>query len=65
MRHREEPGTWRVRFEILGVDGEVGFVRGWVGYADEADYENLWVIRLDADGACTEFTDCNSDSGTS
>jgi hypothetical protein len=57
LRHREEPGTWGFRFEIVGVDGDVGFVRGWVEYADETDYENLWVIRLDADGACTEFTD--------
>ena len=57
LRHREEAGTWGFRFEILGVDGDVGFVRGWVEYANESDYENLWVIRLDENGDCTEFTD--------
>ena len=54
---RDEPGTWSFRFEILGVDGSVGFVRGWTEYRDEDDYLNLWVIRLNQAGECTEFTE--------
>ncbi len=57
LRHRDEPGTWGFRFEIFGTDGAVGFVRGWTEYHDRPDYANLWVIRLNDAGECTEFTD--------
>ncbi len=57
LRHRDEPGTWGFRFEIIGIDGTVGFVRGWTEYHDQPDYANLWVIRLNQAGECTEFTD--------
>lgn len=59
---KDEPGAWEFRYEVLGVDDEVSFVRGWTHYAatadeGETDYSNLWVIRLDPDGRCTEFTE--------
>jgi uncharacterized protein (TIGR02246 family) len=59
---KDQPGGWEFRYEVLGVDGQVGFVRGWTHYAatpDEGDtgYSNLWVIRLDPDGRCSEFTE--------
>lgn len=57
LRHRDEPGTWRFRFEVLAVADDTGFVKGWTDYQDSPDYVNLWVIRLDESGACTEFTD--------
>jgi len=57
IRNQDEPGTWDYRFEILGVDGEVGFVQGWTEYREEKDYANLWVIRLNQAGECTEFTE--------
>jgi ketosteroid isomerase-like protein len=59
---KDEPGGWEFRHQILGIDGDVGFVRGWTRYAatgDEAatEYSNLWVIRLDSDGRCSEFVE--------
>jgi uncharacterized protein (TIGR02246 family) len=60
LDRKDEPGQWEFRHQIVGIDGPVGFVRGWTRYAATADeaeteYSNLWVIRLDADGRCSEF----------
>ena len=56
LGRKDEPGDWGFRYEVLGVDGSVGFVRGWTTYhADDPDYSNLWVIRLAGDGRCDEF----------
>jgi uncharacterized protein (TIGR02246 family) len=56
---RDEPGQTEFRFEVLAVDGPLGFVRGWTRYLDPPprDYSNLWVIRLDEAGRCEEFTE--------
>jgi hypothetical protein len=57
---KDEPGVWEFRHGVLGIDGSVAFVRGWTHYAATADeqeteYSNLWVIRLEPDGRCSEF----------
>ncbi len=58
---KDDPGTWLFRFEVVGVDGDVGFVRGWTEYtvpvpdADSGRFGNLWQIRLSEDGRCSEF----------
>jgi ketosteroid isomerase-like protein len=54
---KDETGTWKFRFEVVGVDGDTGFVRGWTTYTDGDDYSNLWMIRLTPDGRATEFTE--------
>ncbi len=45
--------------EALSVPrGAVSIVQGATEYAAPArSYSNLWVIRLDADGRCREFTE--------
>lgn len=54
----DEPGSWTFHHEILAVAGDLGFVRGRTTYADPpAAYANLFVVRLDAVGRCTEFTE--------
>jgi hypothetical protein len=56
LKRKDEPGQWGFRYEVLGVDGDLGFVRGWTTYhTEESDYSNLWVIRLEPDGRCSEF----------
>ena len=57
IEHADEPGSWNFSFEILGVDDGVGFVHGRTDYAHESDYDNLWVVRLNGAGECTEFTE--------
>jgi hypothetical protein len=54
---KDEPGTWKFRYQVVGIDGDTGFVRGWTTYTDDPDYSNLWVIRLEKDGRCSEFTE--------
>ncbi|MDP9325032.1 MAG: ketosteroid isomerase family protein [Candidatus Dormibacteraeota bacterium] len=56
---KDEPGDHEFRWEVLGVDGDIGFVRGWTRYPgqDPEAYGNLWVIRLGADGRAAEFTE--------
>ena len=57
LEHKDEPGTWSFRYQILAVAGDLAFVRGWTHYDDPPDFSNLWVIRFDGDGRCVEFTE--------
>jgi len=57
LERKDEPGDWSFRYEIIGIGGDMAFVRGWTGYRDDPDYSNLWVIRLDGEGRCSEFTE--------
>jgi ketosteroid isomerase-like protein len=54
LDRKDEAGDWRFSFEVLGVDGGLGFVKGVTTYTD-GDYSNLWVIRLAEDGKASEF----------
>jgi ketosteroid isomerase-like protein len=54
LDRKDEPGEWRFSWEVLGTDGDVGFVKGVTTYED-GDYSNLWVINLDEDGRASEF----------
>jgi ketosteroid isomerase-like protein len=56
LEREDEPGSWKFEYEVLAEAGELAFVQGRTVYADEA-YENLWVIRLEPDGRCSEFTE--------
>jgi tRNA (guanine37-N1)-methyltransferase len=61
LGHKDEPGSWSFRYEIVGVDGDLGFVRGWTDYpppgAGTGRYANLWQIRLDGEGRASEFVE--------
>ena len=58
LDRKDELGTWRFRWKVLFVseDGP-SFVQGETDYDDGPNYSNLWLIRLDDDGRCTEFTE--------
>jgi ketosteroid isomerase-like protein len=57
LDRKDEPGTWSFRYEVLGTDGDLAFVRGWTTSLkdDPPDCTNLWVIRLSEDGRASEF----------
>ena len=57
LGRKDEPGAWSFRFEVLGVDGNVGFVRGWTTQRGLPDCSNLWVITLTPDGRASEFVE--------
>jgi ketosteroid isomerase-like protein len=57
LRKRDEPGqttfTWTPLVETAGL----AIVQAETTYVDGPKFSNLWVIRLDADGRATEFTE--------
>ena len=56
LDRKDEPGEFKFRYEILGLDGEAAFVRGWTDYPQHGkSFSNLWVVRLDETGQCREF----------
>jgi hypothetical protein len=55
---KDVPGNWMFRHEIVAIADGLGFVRGWTTYREPpTTYSNLWVIRLEEDGGCSEFTE--------
>ena len=59
LERKDEPGEFEFRYEILGISQNTGFVRGWTTYHEEPrkKYSNLWVVRLNNQGECEEFTE--------
>jgi uncharacterized protein (TIGR02246 family) len=58
LEHRDEPGQTEFRWQPVAVTPEVAVVQGETVYhTPPRTYSNLWVIRLDADGRCAEFTE--------
>lgn len=57
LAQRDEPGQTRFDWEVLADDAELSFVQGVSTYASARVYDNLWVIRREADGRASAFTD--------
>ena len=58
LGRKDEPGTWTFEYEIAIGDEKLGVFKGTTRYQDpDPDYVNLWLIRLDEAGQCTEFTE--------
>jgi uncharacterized protein (TIGR02246 family) len=56
--NKDEPGETDFRWKPLTVTTDVAIVQGTTTYREPPrTYSNLWVIRLDASGACREFTE--------
>jgi uncharacterized protein (TIGR02246 family) len=56
LAHRDQPGATTFEWQPLVVTDDVAVVTGATTYPHTA-YSNLWVIRLDAEGRCREFTE--------
>ena len=55
---KDEPGQTRFTWRPLVVSDQVAVIQGQTTYqTPPRTYSNLWVIRLDAEGRCTEFTE--------
>ncbi len=71
LDNADQPGQTEFRHQVLAATGEpattgepptdglLGVVRGWTKYFDPPprEYANLWLVRLDPQGRCTEFTE--------
>jgi hypothetical protein len=56
--HADSPGDYTFKYEVLGTGPDCGIVRCWVNYVREGnEYSNIWLIRLNDAGQCTEFTE--------
>ena len=60
---RDAPDAWEARYEPIAINGDLAVVHGRSRYFDvdrtqvRTEYDNIFVIRLDADGRATEFTE--------
>src|SRR5690606_23669833 len=59
LDHADEPGDTDFEWRLLALDGEVAIAECVTHYYDDppVTYDNLFVVRLGADGRATEFTD--------
>jgi uncharacterized protein (TIGR02246 family) len=58
LDRKDEPGETEFHWHPLTVSTAVAVVQGETVYRNPPrTYTNLWVIRLDAEGRCTEFTE--------
>jgi ketosteroid isomerase-like protein len=56
-REREEGERFTMTSKVVAVDGDVGVARVEVRYLapQEAEYRDLWVVRLDDEGRARHF----------
>jgi ketosteroid isomerase-like protein len=60
---RDPEGTYAGRYEVVAVDGDIAVATGTSTYTTEPGgpvnetYDNCFLIRFDADGRCSEFTE--------
>jgi hypothetical protein len=53
----DAPGSFEARYEPYAVDGDRAVAVGTSSYASGAIYDNVYLLRFDADGRCAEFTE--------
>jgi uncharacterized protein (TIGR02246 family) len=56
LERKDEPGETRFDWHPLAITADVAIIEGTTNYPAQT-YSNLWVIRLDAEGRCREFTE--------
>ena len=57
LDNQDAPGTWEADYRPLEFDGDRAIATGETRYADGNVFSNLFVLRFDGDGRCTEFVE--------
>jgi len=57
LDRRDEPDDHEFSWEPLAVEGDIAVLQGRTVYRGAPDWDNLWVLRLDADGRASSFTE--------
>jgi ketosteroid isomerase-like protein len=62
MEQLDEPDDWTLECEPVAVNGEVGVARCVTRYratarGPERVYHNIWILSLDDDGRCSDYTE--------
>ena len=56
LEGKDEPGETTFTWQPIAVTAEVAIIQGTTTYPAQT-YSNLWVMRLDEDGRCRQFTE--------
>jgi ketosteroid isomerase-like protein len=54
---QDAPGSWEASYRPLMFDGDRAIATGETRYADGNVFSNLFVLRFDGEGRCTEFVE--------
>lgn len=61
---RDEAGTYDAKYDVYAVDGDRAVGVGWSRYWNDAArsavarvFDNVFLLRFDGEGRCTEFTE--------
>ena len=57
LARKDEPGDATFEWERLIESDGLAVITGRATYRNGDDYDNLWVIRFDEEGRCSEFTE--------
>lgn len=58
LGEKDEPGDTEFDYSVLVATDEIGIVKGDTLYKSTGRrYSNLWEVRLDESGMCTEFVE--------
>jgi uncharacterized protein (TIGR02246 family) len=58
LQSKDEPGDTEFEYSVLVATDEIGIVKGDTRYKTSGrNYSNLWEIRLDGEGRCSEFVE--------
>lgn len=63
LQDRDAAGTYDARYEPLAIDGDAHVAVGWSRYTETPggavrdEYRNIYLVRFDAAGQATDFTE--------
>jgi ketosteroid isomerase-like protein len=57
LDNQDAPGSWEATYRPLMFDGDRAIATGETRYGDGNVYSNLFVLRFDGDGRCSEFVE--------
>jgi hypothetical protein len=57
LSDRDADGTWEASYRPLMADGDRVIATGETRYADGNVFSNLFVMRFDAEGRCSDFVE--------
>jgi ketosteroid isomerase-like protein len=57
LANRDEPGSWEASYRPLLIAGDRAVATGETRYADGKVFSNLYVLRFDAEGRCSELVE--------
>lgn len=53
----DEPDSWELTYEPIAATGDLGVARCVTTYADGTRYHNIFLVRLDDEGRCSDFVE--------